>query len=284
MVNEAQRQQYLEAIGIDSYMPRWLLPVAPEPRRCEAPQALKQISTEVERVAPEVLEPVDSLHVAEPLAAAPEASAESVGHKPESARVMPQPAVTPAIQLLDEAPAQSDSTAEPLEEEAAAEEVSFALGLWRISDDLLVVDSRQAELALPVDALLSNMLSALGYPRAPLPKLEVVRWPYGGNAFSDKSPQAARYMMEAMLGAKLEQQPVKYLLLLGAEACHYLLPDGVDGLAADAAASYEALQGRSVRLDAWNCSAIIAPSLVAMLQTPELKALTWGAIQPLRLS
>ncbi|GAA5317526.1 MAG: hypothetical protein AseanaTS_27310 [Candidatus Pelagadaptatus aseana] len=285
MVNETQRQQYLEAIGIDSYMPRWLLPVAPEPVRCEAPVVAEPEVVESGAVKPEVAAEsaqqsesagLDSVDAIRPEAAVAESAAVQ---KPVS-----KPDIKPAIELLDDAAVES----KPLPSvevvpQGESIEASFALGLWRVSEDLLVVDSRQAELALPVDTLLSNILAALGYPRVALPKLEVVRWPYGGNAFSDKSAQAARHMMSAMMTAKLEQQPVKYLLLLGDSACHYLLPDGIEGLGETAEVSYSGLLGKAVRLDDWNCSAIVAPSLAEMLQQPELKAVAWDAIQPLRL-
>lgn len=281
-MNELQRQQYLEALGVDSYMPRWVLPLAPEPRRCAAPLAASIRASVPEPAALEapVSESVAVDSVCEIMPDVAEPRAPATPAQPSGS----VEAAQPTIQLLDE-PAESSPVALPAAKTDAAvtPDVSFALGAWRISDDLLVVDSRKAELALPVDALLVNMLSALGYPPAALPKVEVVRWPREESAFHDRSEVAARAMSQAWLNARLETHPVKFLLLLGTEACHYLLPQEQAPAGQAPQQSLEALSGKAVRLDALNCSAIVVPSLVDILQRPALKAQVWQALQPLRL-
>jgi len=71
-------------------------------------------------------------------------------------------------------------------------------------------------------------------------------------------------------------------LLMGEEACHYILPS--DELADTQAQSLSQLQGRLLTVPelAAGLPVIVVPSLTAMLQEPELKAITWQAIQPLR--
>jgi len=292
-MNELQRQQYLEALGVESYMPRWVLPLAPVPQRCAAPvhQDVSEPSPTVaapqveQTVTSEPPEPVVSVEEVQAEVRQPQAK-ENSSPVPALAPVpVPEQAATPAIQLLDEpevvpaAEPKVDTEAEASE----AKDVNFALGAWRISDDLLIVDSRKAELALPVDTLLMNILSALGYPRAALPKVEVVRWPREESAFLDRSEVAARAMSQAWLSARLEARPTKFLLLLGAEACHYLLPDAQAPLGQDPEQSLTTQQGKAVRLDDLNCSAIVVPSLTDMLQQPDVKPLVWQALQPLRL-
>ena len=73
----------------------------------------------------------------------------------------------------------------------AAKKVSFALSFWRVSEDLMVVDSRHSELALPVEKLLNNILFALGYPRQ-LPKVDALSWPMVDAPHQDQGENAAR--------------------------------------------------------------------------------------------
>ncbi|NHO64099.1 hypothetical protein G8770_00880 [Aestuariicella hydrocarbonica] len=174
----------------------------------------------------------------------------------------------------------------------------FALSLWRVSDKLLVVDSRHAELALPTEPLLANILTALGLPRTPLPKADVLRWPMYDYPLAPKGDDAARDTILAMLEGRLEMEPVEYVLLMGAEACHYVLPPellpataetGDDASLATARSpglsavdSFACALGKAVRVEPLKVTAIVVPSLCDMLQEPELKAQTWKSIQPLR--
>lgn len=309
-MNELQRQQYLEALGVESYMPRWVLPLAPQPRRCAAPSPSPSPSPGGETIESKVADTeVTPVKTEEKASVPPQSELEtpsqvqlkrdsdpspSLGS--ESSQRASTSALESTIQLLDDNPVLSNandggqSVMAASEASEATEAVSFTLGAWRISDDLLVVDSRKAELALPVDALLINILSALGYPRVALPKVELVRWPREQSAFIDHSAAAARAMSQAWLSARLESQPVKFLLLFGAEASHYLLPDAVSVSGQAELPSeqtpertFAACEGKSVRLDEWNCSAFVVPSLVDVLQQPQLKSQLWQTLQPLRL-
>lgn len=285
-MNELQRQQYLEALGVESYMPRWVLPLAPAPQRCAAPLPVEAQEQEPAVAAPQVAEVVASQQ-RESLVSAIDVQPEVRQPEPkETSSPAPPETTAPTIQLLDEPavePAAPEAKVETVPDASEIQEVSFALGAWRVSDDLLIVDSRKVELALPVDALLVNILSALGYPRVALPKVEVVRWPREESAFLDRSETAARAMSQAWLSARLEAQPAKFLLLLGAEACHYLLPEAQAPLGQNPEESLDVQQGKAVRLEDLNCSAIVVPSLTDMLQQPGLKAQVWQALQPLRL-
>lgn len=291
-MNEMQRQQYLEAIGIDSYMPRWILPVAPRPVACASVTA-----TPVESVAANTAPLANPAAVvsgvtpaaglAQVTAAVAEVTAQvSSAPRAAAAPAVPPVSVTETLAVLSEpAATRQQPTAEAaVHRVAAATEVDpqFALSMWRASDDLLVIDSRQAQLALPTEPLLANILLALGL-RQPLPRAEVLHWPMYDHPLAPKGEAAAKETLLAMLEARLEQQPVSYLLLMGAEACHYILPDEL--LPADSSqpqASCQALLGKALRFDALKVTAIVVPSLSDMLQQPDLKATTWRAIQPLR--
>jgi hypothetical protein len=62
-MNEYQRQAYLSALGVDNYMPRWRLPLAPEPVACELPVPdVQQQSEAPKAVVPDsAIEPVRAL-------------------------------------------------------------------------------------------------------------------------------------------------------------------------------------------------------------------------------
>lgn len=282
-MNEAQRLQYLEAIGIDSYMPRWILPVAPAPVACTP--VLRSPTAAPAQVA---VTPAASAPAAVPASVPAERAAGAAQPAPSAGlTAAPVAAVAEALAAFAEPqPVEKLAAAiAPATKAAVAEDPRFALSMWRASDDLLVIDSRQAHLALPTEPLLANILLALGWPRQPLPRAEVLHWPMYDHPLAPKGEAAAKETLLAMLEARLEQQPVAYVLLMGAEACHYMVPAELlpqDG--AGPAASLTALRGKALPLDPVKATAIVVPSLSDMLQQPELKATTWRAIQPLRRS
>jgi hypothetical protein len=297
-MNEVQRMQYLDALGVDSFMPRRVLPNAPTLRLCEpvladntttaaamlnrpasipvAPssvqptvvQALAQLN------APTAVASADAAAVIEPKAKA------AIG--PEVAAVSSETVAAPAVleqvaAVTEQAKVDGIKTAKPV-----IPAPRFSLSLWQIGEQLLVIDSRQPQQALPTESLLSNILLALGYPAGPLPSAHVVRWPIMENRFETQGADEARGMLSALISARLETQPAKHLLLMGEEACHFILPSGE--LADNQTASLSKLQGRLLIVPelAEDLPVIVVPSLTAMLKMPELKALTWQAIQPLR--
>ncbi len=288
-MNELQRQQYLDALGIDSYMPRWVLPMAPAPVLCQPVTAQPERAGSVppQPVATEVMAqttpaPAERVESAALTASAPQSEASATvadARQVLAAMATPTPAAEPSTDT-----GVAGRAVAPLSAATAnAETPRFALSLWRIGASLMVIDSRQAELALPTEPLLSNILLALGFPQQRLPRAEVMRWPMYENHLAPQGEEAARETIVAMLEALLEQQPVPYLLLMGADACHYVLPPGlVDGEVRTQ--RFAAAQGQTLTLEALNSKAIVVPSLCDMLQDTSLKASCWQAIQPLRQS
>ncbi len=264
-MNEIQRQAYLSAMGIDGYMPRWILPAAPASVLCELPflpaSALNEGDSTPDVALPEV-------RTGAPVrASAVDVLSElNIGPKPQVAKQ----AETRVADTQTEVQAASIPVPVP----------RFALTVWRISDDLMVIDSRQAQLALPTERLLANITRALGYNSQALPKAEVVRWPLLENATEEQGEAEAREMLHAYLDAHLLLNPAKHLLLMGAEAARYILP-ARDDYPND---WIESLVGHPVALKELATTAVVSHSLTAMLQDPGLKAATWRAIQPLRIN
>jgi len=294
-MNEVQRMQYLDALGIDSFMPRRVLPNAPALRMCE----------------PVLSGAVGAQAASAPATSAPATSTPDIAAQASSGLVNVPPAVAAVQSQPDVALSSSaDAGAKPVVEApltaapAVLEQVvvvtaqvqveaiktvkaviatpRFSLSMWQVGEQLLVIDSRQPQQALPTESLLSNILLALGFPAGPLPSAHVVRWPIMENRFESQGPGEARGMLSALIAARLETQPAKHLLLMGEEACHYILPS--DELAESQTQSLSKLQGRLLTVPelAAGLPVIVVPSLTAMLQEPELKAITWQAIQPLR--
>lgn len=292
-MNEIQRQQYLEAMGVDTYMPRWILPSAAAPLACEpvVPESKehpKQQSSAQPLASPKPLQsqPANAApvvtHDASPAAEMPKA--EAVASTPTKSApldvlaTMQSPAPTAKKTTT---PASAKSILEGLDNPKRPDP-RFALSLWRVSDDLMVIDSRHSELALPTEPLLRNIVAALGFDSQPLPKAEVLRWPMFENSYEPQGQDIARETLQAMLEGMLEAKPAKYLLLMGGEACHYLLGTEQLGEGFDAQASLDKSLGQSFAMDALSVTAIVVPSLSDMLQQPLLKRGAWRAIQPLR--
>lgn len=302
-INERQRMQYLDALGIESYMPRVVLPSAPSIKLCanvvnadtSVPEAAVQAPVGLDKAAAALAvshTPAESLPVtgvapiadASPLSQAPKAK----GGEGGAATLAVLSGETSAEKLVDKVDEKVSSDAEVSRESLevrqakAAEMPKFSLGLWQFGEQLLVVDSRRPEQALPTEQLLLNIVLALGYPRQPLPKAHVVRWPIVENRFEEQGENEARDMLSALMEARLESQPVKYVLLMGEEACHYVLsPEQVGD---SQAATLKKRQGQLLVCDNLHegQSVIVVPSLTDMLQDTSLKKVTWQAIQPLR--
>lgn len=280
-MNELQRQQYLDALGVDTYMPRWVLPHAPEPVACDVSFIPSELGAgEAGKGITAGVASQPTTNDAAPVVRSAPAGGASPGQaSPSSVLAVlsgEAPAAEPASSVESETKDTSTSVAtEQAKSQTASEPApAFALSIWRISEDLLVVDSRQAQLALPTEPLLINILVALGYPRQPLPKTEVIRWPMVDNPFVGQTQADAREMLEAYLDGKLLTHPTKHLLLMGEDAARYILPVEQNA---------EKVLGQSVALPQHNAEAIVVPSLSDMLQEPLLKRLTWQAIQPLVL-
>lgn len=254
-LNERQRMQYLEAMGVETFVPRWVLPVARASVQCRLPVAAgghKQAN------AAQVHATVATAEAfAKPARALVDALLEREsslgGDPPEDKAASPTPASNPV-----EAASQDD-----MSREIAA----FSLAFWRVHPQVMVVDSRQPAV-LPTEALLRALLAGLGLARS-LPRAEIQVWPMAGSG--DRSWAAAREMMHAFLESRLLSQPVSYLLVMGGDAAKAILGDTAEASAG------------CIRLDSFACEALVTPSLSELLLQPHLKAPLWNLLKPLRL-
>lgn len=260
MINELQRQTYLSALGVDTYMPRWHLPYAPLSVACQLPEAVV------------CDEPISSNLTALNFNSI---SADIIA--PQTPRQQSEGGVTPINSLISdffetkkiakiESPlkklAASGVDAAPVQAIAA-----FSLSVWRPIEGLMIVDSRNTQLALPTDALLKNIFRHLfrqtfQAQQSPNFKEEVLRCPMIENSFTKRTADDARAELQTWLAVQSEIRPINYLWLMGDNAINYLVADTEnkqDGLWRSGALAGSSLQ------------ALLLPSLNELLMNPLLK-------------
>lgn len=267
---EKQRLTYLEHLGIENYIPRRVLPNA-LPSQLLSDEALQAPVAFATTDMPEGEISVN--HTAH------HESVESVVSSSPSDRVAhllgdsPSPVQDePTVEITEETTEKTNTSPQ------AGSSIRFSLSVWRIGHDLLVIDSRQPGSALPTDRLLQNILRSIAYPLAQLPPSELLRWPLFKDDQLNSNEGEARAMVQAYISAQCAKAPARAIILLGKEAVRFSLD--FDG---DADTFYEQHKGTEITQNQWQSIALIAPSLVDMLQDPLQKRVTWQALQSLLL-
>ncbi|QIL91533.1 hypothetical protein ACONUD_11170 [Microbulbifer harenosus] len=249
-MNELQRTEYLAALGITSYMPRFHLPLAPVAIQAELPPAIED--------TPE----------AAPVAAVMAA----VGAEPapvDETRPSPRPESAPEISRVigsittETRTTRAEVNPEPI---APAQQINpFVLSCWWLGDELLAVDSREPGSALPVESLFGNMARALGWHQLTTGR-DKLKWPLAENPFAAAAGAAdARDTCSSWLEAAVARRPVKSIWLMGQQARDYCAPVILEDAVAD-----------------WNGVRLIAmPSLSELLSEPLRKREVWQLLQTL---
>lgn len=265
-MNERQRTQYLNHMGIDVFVPRWVLPAARVSEQAQLPTGVAQERTAIS----------DSPAV--------EAADISLGGRDVQQRSRPPEKTSDhaVSSIIDELSAKTRIAAErqqppehkgvaPPVESRRGESVAFSLSIWRVAERCWILDSRATKEALPTQGLLNNILLAKSWRLADM-KPEILNWPmFDGPGYSG-GWDAAREMVRAFLQARLEQYPVEYLWLMGEDAFAAIVGD-IDGFASTL--------GDSVCPPGMNLKAVVLPSLADMLKQPDSKRVTWHAIREL---
>lgn len=260
-MNELQRQQYLSALGVDSYMPRIHLPFAPPSIACQLPIGCAQVDT---------LEPgvsVESIAIAPPQER--KSSFVEAGGSPANLigdflapRKPAKPAITSAADILASLDTES--------EKAQATIAPFSLSIWRPLDGLLVVDSRNSKLALPTEQFLKNILRAL-YPDQPVQmQEEILRWPMIENSFAKRTRADARNELQTWLAVQCEIRQVKHVWLMGENAATYLLSE--QDVYKDSLFGVRSLVEVAL-------AALLLPSLNELLQQPRNKPTLFNVLR-----
>ena len=265
---------YLETMGIEMFVPRWVLPAAKSPRQALLPEAdvpgngNSDTSNEDHQSATPSLKihhQPNETNQAHPVGGlVSDILGELSGRK--TASDSPKSSI---MKLTDQAVSPGKRVLEGVfSSEAETPAPHFSLSLWRVHDDLLVIDSRQSQEALPTAALLSNILFAKGMSRT-LPKAEILNWPMAGTVSQSGWPEANE-MVQAFLRARFDHKPAQTVWLMGEAACRAVCGEG---------ALFSECMGQMRDVNDLSCLAVILPSLADMLKTPALKAPAWHAIK-----
>lgn len=254
-MNELQRSAYLNAMGIESYAPRWRLPFARESIGCLLP-VLEVPSTASDVGGGEKASPVIASHQQE---------------KPGPDRNL----LVDVIHNLEPTPKPN----KPIDAAGILKDLDgfkakvvspFNLSVWRPCPGFLIIDERVTNLALPTDLLLNNLLRGL-FPEMKLStEEEVLRWPMVENRFVSRTEEDARSELQTWLAVEHELRPIGRLWLMGNKAAQYFYSE--DASIVDLRWS---LQKISMPINGHALSALLLPSLNELLQTPLDKARLW---------
>lgn len=258
-MNEIQRMQYLSALDVDCYMPRFILPNAAEAKLCQLP--LASVVSEAVNDSPAEASQKSSPANFTPSSDAIKAAADVLASLGSSAAT---PSVEPSLKS-------EPKSAQPLQSsdsEAAASIEPFSLSLHRIGK-LLAIDSRNTETPLPTDRLLANIAFALGYSAPDIAAAEILNWPFSGDN-AVMNVESARVDLQAFLDGRLLNSDVDNLLLLGSTAAQFILPENTE---------YTDNLFKKVSLTEFSVDALIAPSLNELLQDSALKKPLWRVLR-----
>jgi hypothetical protein len=247
-VTEQRRMEYLDALGIEQFVPRKHLIGARSSValvRTESP-SIEQVPTTAitaakatEKLQPSIVQPVAKL-------------VDQVTHRLISGKAAPtatQPRQT----------AHATSLVPP------QRVLRFALTVWHLPG-WLWIDSRQSQQALPTDALLHNILRALKINEPA--KAEVITWPPVESPLQTQDWAEAREMLQSFLAPRL--QAGERLILMG-EAAFNACTQGPFDFAERLAAGMPLKHPNNV--------CVLLPSLAQLLTQPALKARVWQQLK-----
>jgi hypothetical protein len=262
-MNEFQRLSYLSSIGIESYVPRLVLPFAPKPMLCELPRTVF-VSTHAESFTFPENERRLKLESSSPVIVTLEAANAILPVNSLLDNLFPNKKTIQSTLIgTHKAPAPIESVKSQLVE-------SFSLSIVRPVDGVMIVDSRDTKLALPTELLLRNVLQTIFPSQALRLNQDILRWPMMENSFAKPNVDDARAELQTWLSVQHERQPIDFLWLMGRNASVYFL-------------SQEVLPAEylwcSVSLAQLNSKALILPSLNELLLRPQSKKQLYSALQ-----
>ncbi|MGH1471377.1 MAG: hypothetical protein ACRBCS_09300 [Cellvibrionaceae bacterium] len=297
MTSEQRRLHYLQSMGIDGYYPRYQLSGAAVPVACEhifdEDFLFLAGSVVLNKSSSDLIEGFDLNEKQQRDASLSQLEHEckpaKLNQRTNSSEDITQDLVvakTRRDQSKTKRLSSDGSNQDKESQHSSNKAINFNLGVWRLSDDLIAIDTRQPNSALPTEKLLLNIVKALGYPLAQLPRLTQLRWPSVEDA-SSHDEESASAMVEAFLTAEYNKQPFTKMLLMGNNAAKYVLPlkDKNESEKKENVFNFNALVSHSfdIATTEVNAKAIVVPSLTILLQKPKFKAITWQSIQGFRV-
>jgi len=252
-MNEIERLYLLDAMGIESFFPRALLPLMPKAMQVHLPEGAlaKPQSSEAAQQSTGSGSLLEQWR-------------QAGGSPPRES----SPKLVPTqIQNRD---AEANSSNREVSPPVA---LKFSISLWLIDNRIQVMDSRDGAEALPVETLLQNILLANHLLDLAMPKTSVLSWPPSKAKITDSGWSGARNMLRDFFAGRMLAHPIEHFILCGAEACRAMLGEDFN---LDAAL-YSLVQVPELQRDA-----LILPSLQFFLRNPQEKRHLWKAFQALR--
>lgn len=158
--------------------------------------------------------------------------------------------------------------ARPSEQAASpATDIALRLALWQPTKELLVCGSVADSLPQPEQILLlGNILRAMGQGSGPLPQSELVEWPPYPNMSGDEAE--VREFLATLIQARIDSNATVILLLLGDTAPRWLLtPEQLASVTNGQVTVFGQV------------TALLIPSLSAMIEQPSRKRNAWQTIR-----
>lgn len=259
-MNELQRQAYMQAMGVDCYMPRLQLPGAAVSQLCQLPVVdEKPSSTATE---------LETDNAASPLPSDNNTTGNGSAAAMQALLGEPQVAINTAKVKAVDVEAEVSLASTPLAKQNIPH---FSLSIVRGNNILLIDDGLQGHIN-PAEylQLLQNMLFALGAGSQQL-AIDAFVWPMVKNSHVDQSETAARQTLDAFLAKQVQQLQARFIILMGDTPASYIgeqrLPEGT-----------------LIEQPQLSVQVIRTLSASQMLLDPTVKAVVWAQLQPLYLA
>lgn len=281
-MNELNRMQYLESIGIDSFVPKYILPAAKTAVLCPLPVVTETIAIGgIEKSSTLAFSGISEPHNLSGILDNSSDSSDFVDVSKVN-ELKDNLLRNDVLKNIDKTSNEIShnsinsevSSAEIIEDlvlSARVEAAKFSLSLWNIGDDIFVIDSRGSGDALPTQGLLINILRAIGQLPANLINAEILNWPMGlMEGKHDTSWSAARQMVQGFIEARIFDKPTPVFLLFGKDTCSAVLGEEIN---------FEENLYRQVSIETFSADAIILPSLADILYLPLSKVKVWQSLK-----
>ena len=286
-MNEATRMEYLEAMGIEMFVPRHMLPAAKASVACELPiEWVDDVASNIDGTTLDItdagnianagqmqpIRPNDS-HLAQSQQAANIGANTAADQLPSSVMqslLEPSAQKTATRQIADSA-----LTLQQLVSQKPKKGLRFSLSVWSLNNGVVIMDTRSPQEALPTLALLQNIIKALD-PNLLIPKADIIQWPLlESPVINPSEAEEASAMVQAFLSSRLEQlqlentQP-KLVVVMGETAVNTLLPPQEKACEV----------GQLYSLESMAVPVAVLPSLTECLKEPLLKRYIWPLLKP----
>ncbi len=278
-MNELNRMQYLDAMGIGMFVPRKILPAAKMSTACAVsyvPQAQDLAlagGMQASVVAQAQVQAQAQAHTAR-MGEAPEAGPSAATRATVTDLLEPNK----AAKSKHEAPGQDDTPSERTLQQVVSQKkpqlLRFNLGLWQLANGALFIDTREPRAALPTTTLLHNIIAAImpAMLVEGLPKADTINWPLLESPIANPNELAeAREMTHAFLASRFEKTNPKLIIVMGEQAFN-VVAAGQDVMPPE--------YGELVSPAHLPSPVVYLPSLTQLLNEPLLKRFVWSAIAP----